>query len=305
MNIFARTRLTSFILFFSFVSVGPLTFADELKCEHIPQIVKVMLNRHYLYNDFTKNIEMRAIDQYIKALDPSKLYFQESDVKKNKADMKNLFAQMSQAKSCKILEDIQANFVKRLEERTKYAEKYLGEKFKLIPTTEIQLDADKREFPKNEKKASEFQEKYIQWQVANFVATDMPLNEAKQQILRRYQRSLKMIKEQKVPELYSYYLEAVARALDPHSSFLSKDTLEDFEISMKLSLEGIGATLSSQDGYTVIEQLVPGGAAATSGLLETQDKIVAVGQGEAGAMEAIIDLPLRDVVKQIRGHKGT
>src|SRR5690606_15677548 len=74
---------------------------------------------------------------------------------------------------------------------------------------------------------------------------------------------------------------------------------------MNLSLEGIGATLSSQDGYTVVEQLIAGGAAAKSGELESQDKIIAVGQGTGKKLEPVVDMPLKDVVKLIRGKKGT
>ncbi len=79
---------------------------------------------------------------------------------------------------------------------------------------------------------------------------------------------MKRTQETTQDDLFSGYLDSFARALDPHSSFFSRDVLEDFEIQMRLSLEGIGATLSSQDGFTVVEQLVPGGAAAKSSLIE-------------------------------------
>jgi carboxyl-terminal processing protease len=81
--------------------------------------------------------------------------------------------------------------------------------------------------------------------------------------------------------------------------------LEDFEIQMNLSLEGIGATLSSQDGFTVVEALVAGGSASKSGLLQPQDKIIAVAQGDKGVMETVMEMDLRDVVRKIRGEKGT
>lgn len=277
--------------------------AEELRCEYIPLIVRTMVKQHFLHNDFNANLESRSIDQFIKGLDPAKIYFEDADVKKVKTLMKGFYEKIGQ-KKCKTLIEVRELFLKRVEERTKFAEKYLGPQFKLDPTTEIQLSSDKREYPKKSKEAEDFQKKYLQWQVANFIATDMKLDEAKQQIIRRYQRALKNLKEQKPDESHSAYLEAVAHSLDPHSDYLSQDSLEDFEIQMRLSLEGIGATLSNQDGYTVIEQLIPGGAAQQSGLLENQDKITAVGQDEDGAMEPIYDMPLRDVVKMIRGPKG-
>ena len=91
----------------------------------------------------------------------------------------------------------------------------------------------------------------------------------------------------------------------PHSDFLSKERLEDFEMQMRLFLEGIGASLSSENGYTVIENLIKGGSAEASGLLEVEDKILAVAQGKKGAFVPIIDMPLNEVVQLIRGPKGT
>jgi carboxyl-terminal processing protease len=86
---------------------------------------------------------------------------------------------------------------------------------------------------------------------------------------------------------------------------MSADNLEDFEIQMRLSLEGIGATLSSQDGFTIIEQLIPGGAAESSGKLKVKDKIIAVAEGKDGEFKNVIEMDLRDVVKMIRGPKGS
>jgi carboxyl-terminal processing protease len=131
----------------------------------------------------------------------------------------------------------------------------------------------------------------------------MKLPEAKTNVNKSWDRVLRRLKDTKQDDIYSGYLDSFARALDPHSSFFSKDVLEDFEITMSLSLEGIGATLSSQDGFTIIDALVPGGAAARSSLLLPQDKIIAVGQGEKGELENVVEWDLRDVVRKIRGKK--
>lgn len=295
-------RLLSFLLFLVLI-VGSTAQSAELKCDYMQSIIDTMLSQHVKYDKYTDAIETRAVDQYIKTLDASKLYLFESDVKEIKKMMTGIYKKMSK-RDCSTLAQVQKIFLKRVEEREKFSEKLLGKEFKFNQNLEIQLDSDKRQYPKNAAQANAFHEKYIQWQVASFVSTDMKMNEAKDQIIRRYQRAFKNLKEQKVPETYSNFLDAVARALDPHSSYFSQDSLEEFEITMRLSLEGIGATLSAQDGYTVIEQLLPGGAAQQSGLLQPQDKIDAVGQNESGAMEPVIDLPLKDVVKMIRGPKG-
>ncbi|MCA9113277.1 MAG: PDZ domain-containing protein, partial [Planctomycetaceae bacterium] len=100
------------------------------------------------------------------------------------------------------------------------------------------------------------------------------------------------------------YLTTLTNCFDPHSSYMSPDTVKDFTIQMKLSLDGIGASLRSEDGYTIVHEIIPGGAAAEDGRLQVGDKIIGVGQAE-GEIEDIVDLKLRRVVEKIRGPRGT
>ncbi|MEZ0392226.1 MAG: carboxy terminal-processing peptidase, partial [Pseudobdellovibrionaceae bacterium] len=170
---------------------------------------------------------------------------------------------------------------------------------------ELVFDPDKKPFPKTADEANDFLRKYIHFQISNYLATDMKMDEAKSNVIKNWDRTVKRTVETKEDDIYAGYLDSFARGLDPHSSFFSKDVLEDFEIQMSLSLEGIGATLSSQEGFTVVEALVPGGSAARSGQIQPQDKIIAVGQGEKGNLENVVEMDLRDVVRKIRGEKGT
>ena len=100
------------------------------------------------------------------------------------------------------------------------------------------------------------------------------------------------------------YLNSMAAAYDPHSSYLAAQDLKNFDISIKLSLEGIGAVLRWEDGYTVVNSIVPGGAAARNGKLKPDDRIIAVAQGDK-AFESVIDMRLNNVVQLIRGKRGT
>ena len=188
----------------------------------------------------------------------------------------------------------------------------MGAGFKFDPKTEIILDPEKRVFAKDTKELDEYHKKYLQFQISTYLQTDMKLDEAKGNVIRRYQRGIKKYEskteasiQERHDEIFDLFLNSFAKSLDPHSNYLSQDTLEDFSIQMSLSLEGIGATLSFQDGFTVIEQLIPGGAAGKSGKLQPKDKIIAVGQGETGALENVVEVELRDVVKKIRGAKNT
>lgn len=142
-----------------------------------------------------------------------------------------------------------------------------------------------------------------------------------QEVLRkRYQSFAKRMNQTDAQDLVEIFISAVTNAFDPHTSYMSPKSFDDFVIALSLQLEGIGATLSlSDDGYTVIKSLVPGGACETQGGIFPEDKIVAVGQGNAdgtkasrklydkygGEMIDVVDWKLSDVVAMIRGKAGT
>ena len=283
--------------------------AVNLACPALDKIEQVFLNSHIVYKEATPELETRTIDQYIKRLDAAKIYLTDADVTEIHKQMKGVFVKLRNG-DCSPLDSVQSLFEKRVAERAEYAKKTLTSKtFKFDPKTELVLDPDSRKYPKTKAESDTFQSKYLQFQLSNYIATGMKQEEAQSQVVRNYERVVKRIKETPKEDVYSGYLDSFGRALDPHSSYFSADTLDDFEISMSLSLEGIGATLSSQDGFTVIEQLIDGGSAKASNKLNPQDKIVAVGQfkpvGDQVDMENVVEMELRDVVKKIRGPKGT
>lgn len=288
------------------LATSSLAFAqqkDGLECRYLTVIEQGFLANHVKYSTRDSELQNRVIEQSLKRLDPSKIYLTQADVDQIKKTMGNVF-EKTKNRDCAFLEASQKIVVERVKDRMEFAKLYLGKDFKFDPTTEFTFDPEKKAWPKDTAEANDYLKKYIQFQIGNYMATDMKMDEAKKNVLKNYERALKRTQDTTTDDLYSGYLDSFARALDPHSSFFSRDVLEDFEIQMRLSLEGIGATLSSQDGFTVVEQLVAGGAAAKSGQIEPQDKIVAVGQ-EKGPMENVIDMDLKDVVKKIRGAKGT
>jgi carboxyl-terminal processing protease len=276
---------------------------DGMECRYISMIEDGFLKYHVNYNKRDKELETRVIDQHIKKLDPSKIYLVQEDADKIAELMKNVF-EKTKKNDCDFLVEAQNLLLKRVQDRADFAKKFLGKDYKFDEKTEFVYDPEQKKFSKTADEANEYIKKYIHFQVSNYLSTDMKLEEAKDKVKKNYELAVKRMQESSLDDLYSGYLDSFARALDPHSSFFSRDVLDDFQIQMSLSLEGIGATLSSENGFTIVEQLVPGGAAAKSGLVEPQDKIIAVGQ-EKGEMENVIDLDLKDVVKKIRGSKGT
>ncbi|MEK6627783.1 MAG: S41 family peptidase [Bdellovibrionota bacterium] len=280
-----------------------LQLTKQLDCNWVDPIQTGFLQNHLIVKQKDKELQARVVDQYIKRQDSAKIYLLEDDIAKIKIMMKNVFEDVTKT-DCKFLSETQDLMVKRVEERTDQVKKILNKDFKFNKDTEFIYDPDHKSFPKTTEEASEFLKKYVQFQVANYLATDIKLDEAKKRVIKNYERNLKRIKETKFTTLVANYLNSFALSLDPHSSFFSKDYYDDFTIDMSLSLEGIGATLSQEDGFTVVEALVTGGAAWKSKLVDPQDKIVAVSKKD-GKMENVIDMDLKDVVKLIRGPKGT
>ena len=120
----------------------------------------------------------------------------------------------------------------------------------------------------------------------------------------RYHSFARRMKQLDNYDLLEIYLSSLAASLDPHGAYMSPNTLDDFEISMRLRLQGIGAVLREENGQTIVVEVVPGGAASKDGRLKSNDKIIAVAQGD-GKYVDVVDMRLRDAVKLIRGPKGT
>jgi carboxyl-terminal processing protease len=135
-------------------------------------------------------------------------------------------------------------------------------------------------------------------------ASPAVLAKAGKKLIHRQELVTQRSRELTQDDIYADFLDAFARALDPHSNYLPMEVFEDFRIGMELSLEGIGVKLSYRDGYSVVEEIIPGGAAARLDELEPRDKIIAVAQ-DGGEFVDVIDMDLRDVVRKIRGKRGT
>jgi len=131
------------------------------------------------------------------------------------------------------------------------------------------------------------------------------LDATREKIRRRYERNLTYIVDREAAEVQESFINAMTQLFDPHSSFLSADTLESFNSAVQNSFVGIGALLEDDDGICTIKQILPGGPAEESGLLHDEDKILGVAQGKDGEFEDVVDMQLRYVVRKIKGEKGS
>lgn len=274
-----------------------------MQCVLLPQLFDAYMKGHYLHKTMTDQIRSNAIEQLIKNMDPSKTLLLDSDVAQLRAQTQQIFSSIQKG-DCTLLEKAYTRLAERAKENEDFVRGFLNKTYQLDETAEIRLDPDKRKFPATVTEKQDILKGLIHFQISNYLLTKMKLEEAKSQLVHRYELITKRIKERQGENPVNGFAEAFASALDPHSSYLSPDNLEDFQIGMQLSLEGIGAQLSSEDGFTVIEDTIPGGGAEKTGMLKPKDKIIAVAQ-ENQKPAPVIDMDLRDVVKLIRGKKGT
>lgn len=277
--------------------------ALALECSQVPLVFEFYLRRHYSHHVLDEAVKTQTVDQYIKALDPSKTMLLEADVQELKGKLPQAFAAMSKGQ-CTLLTESNQLLLTRAKENEEFVRKYLDKNYKLDETTQVIVDPMKRGYAKTKEERLDTVKKLLHFQISSYLLSDVKLDEAKKNLVHRYELTSKRITEKKADDILESFAEAFASALDPHSSFLSKDSLEDLQIQLNLSLEGIGASLIWQDGFTVVDSLIPGGSADRSKLLEPKDKIIAVAQEGKGPTN-VIDMELREVVKLIRGKKGT
>ena len=277
--------------------------AENLTCRRLPVLMKSFLANHYAMKSITGEIKTHVVDQFIKNLDPSKTVLYESDLEKLKLALQGVFVSM-QSGDCAALQQVYDVLAARMRENEAIVKKILGPDYRLDETAELNINVNKRPYLKTVAEKQGLLRKVVQFQIENALLAGIDLAEAKKQQIHRYELQTMRVVERNPEKLIASVAESFAQALDPHTSYLSPENYEDLQIQMQLSLEGIGAVLSSDDGFTVIEELIPGGGAERSGLLKPKDRIIAVAQAGERPVD-VIDMALRDIVKMIRGKKGT
>lgn len=275
-----------------------------LECEFLPAVLQSLRESHYAREQVGPLVNQRSVEQFIKSLDPSRNLLLEADVVELRRKLPKVFETMRK-NDCALLDGAWALIISRSVENEQIVKRLLGPKYKLDESVELDFDPERRGYAKTAKERTQLIEKLVHFQVSSLLIAKTTLEEAKKRVAHRFELATLRLKERaQNRELPGYYAEAYASALDPHSSFMSARMLADFEISMRLSLEGIGAALTSRDGFTIIQSIVPGGQADKQNILRPKDKVLAVAQ-EGQEPVSVNDMDLRDVVAMIRGKAGT
>lgn len=275
-----------------------------LECSDLGGLMAAFQSIHYSVRSLTPELKAHTAEQFIQGLDPSRTLLLDAEVEKLKGELVESFGDIQNG-DCAEIEKAYALIQSRAAADTKQVKKLLAGRFKVDRSVELIVDPEERGYPKTPKERAKLGRALVHFQMANYLKGGITKKKAKEQLIHRYELAEKRLEEQvaekRLPQLLA---EAFARSLDPHSQLMSYDSHEDFQIRMQLSLEGIGAALRTEDGFTHIESLIAGGGAAKSGRLRPKDKIISVAQ-EGEDPVSTIDMSIRDVVKLIRGPKGT
>jgi carboxyl-terminal processing protease len=287
-------------------------------------VSKLMESRHLSRHPLDDEISTRAMGAFIKELDPLKLFFYQQDVDEFMTQEKQLDDQFKRG-DIQFAYNVFNRFLQRVDERVNTAIALLDQPHDFSLNEEMIRDADATTYAKTPEEAQERWRQRVKFDLlkettddskdakdSKATAENVPaatdkeaLDKAIVKLRKRYASIRKSWNQTDNDELLERYLSAMTTGFDPHSDYMSPSTLDNFNITMRLELDGIGASLKSEDGYTMVHNIIPGGAADKDGKLKPGDKIVGVGQGVDGPMEDIVDMKLNDVVEKIRGKRKT
>ncbi|MFN0020717.1 MAG: carboxy terminal-processing peptidase [Pirellulaceae bacterium] len=268
---------------------------------------KLIKDAHLSKHPLDDEISQRGLHLFLKMLDNRKLYFTQADIaefEKSKADLDDQVNNGDVAFAYAVFQKLLA----RIDERVVQIDELLKGDFDFTKDEILSTNWDKQEFPKDAEEAKDRWRKLLKYDLLvlkNDKDEKAKKDDPKDRLSRRYHSFAKRMHQTDEDELLEMYLTSMTSSFDPHTSYMSPSSLENFKIMMSLNLDGIGAQLKVEDGYTVIDKVVVGGAADKNGQLKVQDRVVQVGQGEEGEMVDVVDMKLNDVVKLIRGRAGS
>ncbi|MBA3480873.1 MAG: carboxy terminal-processing peptidase [Pirellulales bacterium] len=279
---------------------------EAIKQKNISIFVSSLMNRRHMAQlRVDDEISRRAMEMFLKTLDPMKLYFYQSDVDQFANEKTNIddYIIKGDVSLAKRIFDV---FLERVNERTAVAQKFVDATHDYTLDETMDRDPEKINWMASVEEADERWRKRVKYDLLLQSTDDeTPEDQAVERLHKRYRSIAQRWDQTSNDELLEMFLTSVTMSFDPHSSYMSPENLENFIIQMRLELDGIGASLESKYGETVVRHIVPGGAADKDGRLKVDDVITGVAQGSDGEVLDITDMKLNDVVMKIRGKPGT
>ena len=249
-------------------------------------------------------LSVKIMDRFIKSLDPDRMLFLQADIDKFNADNTKIDDAISR-------EDLRLPFSmfnlyeQRVVDRMTYARELLKKGFDFNTEESYSFLRDKAPWPQTEAEIDDLWRKRVKADWLRLKLAGKADDAIRDTLDKRYQNSLDRAYKYKSEDVFQSFMDAYTTSIDPHTDYFGATASAEFDISMKLSLVGIGAVLQERDDYTTIRELVPGGPAQLSGKLAVGDRIVGVGQGADGPIKEVVGTRLDEIVQMIRGAKDS
>ncbi|MEM9444086.1 MAG: carboxy terminal-processing peptidase [Verrucomicrobiota bacterium] len=293
------------------------------KYRTIGKLVPAFLERqHYLQEQLNHEHNEEWLSNYMKSYDFNHAFFYRKDYEELMQMHGNDLTTKLMTGNIEPAFNVFDLFKKRLESRVAWIEKRLRESFDFTQDEYYSIDRSEVPWPESEEKADELWESRLKYDLLQERLIRVELAEKKKEegeeqdkkeissespqekVLKRYKTLLKTFSDYEDEDIMTTYLSALTSVYDPHSQYLGPSQLADFSIAMKLELFGIGAVLTTENGYCTVREVISGGPADLDGRLEVNDRIVGVAQGN-GEYEDVVGMRLRKAVQLIRGPKDT
>jgi carboxyl-terminal processing protease len=268
-------------------------------------LMNLLEQAHYNRDNVRHTDFSQVIPSYMGDLDGQRLFFLESDKQKFTEQFgKTIYWNLGTLGNLDDAYTIFEVYEDRTTARINWIFDQLTKEIDLTGNETYRADRTKADWPETAPEADALWHQRLKFELISELLNKKTIDEAKQTVRKRYERMLKNVAEIEGSDLAELFLSNVARIYDPHSTYLSAETFEDFGISMKLQLVGIGALLGLEEDNCVVKEIIPGGPADIDRQLKPNDKIIAVAQPGAEPVE-IIGMKLRKIVEMIRGAKGS
>ncbi|ETR71210.1 MAG: carboxyl-terminal processing protease [Candidatus Magnetoglobus multicellularis str. Araruama] len=294
---------------------GPLQKKDFYtklapESEH-PSIVKSIVYKlkyhHYEKIKLDDDLSKIIFDTYLSDLDPSRLYFLQSDIDSFTPYRQKIDDHLKKA-DLDLAYTIFNQYQQRVIERMIFILSFIKNQAKKVNFSieeYFETDREKAPWPKTIKEQDELWRKRLKNEMLNLVLSGKEKDDIISLLRKRYRSQLNRASQTNSEDAFRIYMNALTQVYDPHTQYFSPSASENFNIQMSLSLEGIGAVLQRENEFTKVLRLVPAGPADKAGDLQPGDRIVGVGQGAEDDIVDVIGWRLDEVVHLIRGPKGT
>jgi carboxyl-terminal processing protease len=259
---------------------------------------------HYSRRKLDDRVSAQLLKNYLEALDYNHLYFTQGDVDKFVAEHAKTLDDDILLGRTDAAHEIYAVYKKRVEDRMAWAKGLIKQEFAFSGDQSIEVNRQKSSWPKDAADADRLWRDRIEGELLQETLNKHKVDPPAKILGRRYDQLLRYLREQTKEDELKIFLSVLSQTYDPHSEYMSRSELETFSINMRLSLVGIGAVLTSDDGYAKIQEIVTGGPASKDGRLKVGDRVAAVAQGDKEFVDAV-DMKLDKVVEMIRGQKDS